>query len=242
MFLVRQDWRTAGPRPGGRGGRAGDRRGSPATKAASLVAADAPVKVLGPPDLRVPRRREAPSGARSHSVDPRGDCLTPARRRVASRIACCRRGRGASWPSTSVRTAGVGVRNDRVTVMERTNVDLGARSSAVRAGSRRRRPVVHLVPRGASGARARRGSRRGVRRPGQAAVRGGAGRRGERRGRAGSGGLATRPRRGGGCVRLGGGGRPRRRRVPCGVRRATWSSCSTVGAGWMMHGWIWTRP
>ncbi len=100
--------------------------GSPATKAASLVAADAPVKVLGPARPFVSRGGEKLRAALDRfSVDPRGrdcldagastggftDCLLQA---GAGRVVAVDVGYGqlAWW-----------VRNDpRVTVMERTNV------------------------------------------------------------------------------------------------------------------------
>jgi 23S rRNA (cytidine1920-2'-O)/16S rRNA (cytidine1409-2'-O)-methyltransferase len=100
--------------------------GSPATKAASLVAADAPVKVLGPARPFVSRGGEKLRAALDRfSVDPRGrdcldagastggftDCLLQA---GAGRVVAVDVGYGQlAW----------GVRNDpRVTVMERTNV------------------------------------------------------------------------------------------------------------------------
>ena len=137
--------------------------GSPATKAASLVAADAPVKVLGPArPFRVPRRREAPGGARSLRRRPARPRLSR-RRRVDGWVhglpvaggGGARRGR-----RRRVRPAGVGgaQRPPRDGDGAHERADPGAGRSAVRAGSRRRRPVVHLVARGASGARARRGS------------------------------------------------------------------------------------
>ena len=100
--------------------------GSPATKAASLVAADAPVKVLGPARPFVSRGGEKLRAALDRfGVDPRGrdcldagastggftDCLLQA---GAGRVVAVDVGYGQlAWE----------VRNDpRVTVMERTNV------------------------------------------------------------------------------------------------------------------------
>ena len=100
--------------------------GSPATKAASLVAADAPVQVLGPARRFVSRGGEKLRAALDRfGVDPRGrdcldagastggftDCLLQA---AAGRVVAVDVGYGQlAWE----------VRNDpRVTVMERTNV------------------------------------------------------------------------------------------------------------------------
>ncbi len=100
--------------------------GSPATKAASLVAADAPVQVLGPARRFVSRGGEKLRAALDRfGVDPRGrdcldagastggftDCLLQA---GAGRVVAVDVGYGQlAWE----------VRNDpRVTVMERTNV------------------------------------------------------------------------------------------------------------------------
>ncbi len=100
--------------------------GSPATKAASLVAADAPVQVLGPARRFVSRGGEKLRSALDRfGVDPRGracldagastggftDCLLQA---GAGRVVAVDVGYGQlAW----------NVRNDpRVTVMERTNV------------------------------------------------------------------------------------------------------------------------
>ena len=100
--------------------------GSPATKAASLVAADAPVQVLGPARRFVSRGGEKLRAALDRfGVDPRGrdcldagastggftDCLLQA---GAGRVVAIDVGYGQlAWE----------VRNDpRVTVMERTNV------------------------------------------------------------------------------------------------------------------------
>ena len=100
--------------------------GSPATKAASLVASDAPVQVLGPARRFVSRGGEKLRAALDRfGVDPRGrdcldagastggftDCLLQA---GAGRVAAVDVGYGQlAWE----------VRNDpRVTVMERTNV------------------------------------------------------------------------------------------------------------------------
>ena len=215
--------------------------GSPATKAASLVAADVPVQVLGPARRFVSRGGEKLRAALDRfGVDPRGrdcldagastggftDCLLQA---GAGRVVAVDVGYGQlAWE----------VRNDpRVTVMERTNVrtlepadlpfapelvvaDLSFISlravlpALVRAAAPDAEFVVLVKPQ----------------------FEAGPGRRGERGRRAGPGGLATRARRG---------GRTRSARWrwacsassrrPCGARRGTWSSCSTAGVGWMMH-------
>ena len=100
--------------------------GSPATKASSLVADDAPVQVIGPPRRYVSRGGEKlRSGLDRFAVDPRDrdcldagastggftDCLLQA---GAARVAAVDVGYGQlDWS----------IRNDpRVTVMERTNV------------------------------------------------------------------------------------------------------------------------
>ena len=138
--------------------------GSPATKAASLVADDAPVQVLGPARRFVSRGGEKLRSALDRfGVDPARPRL-PRRRRLHGRVhrLPAAGGRGARrGRRRRLRPARVGdpQRPARHGDGAHERAEPGARAPAVRARPGRRRPVVHLAARGAARARARRGSR-----------------------------------------------------------------------------------
>ena len=224
--------------------------GSPVTKAASLVTADAPVQVLGPARRFVSRGgeklRSGPRSLRGRPARPR----LSRRRRVDGRVhrLPAAAGRGARrGRRRRLRPAGVVDPQRPPRHGDGAHERPGPRARSV---CRSRRTSSSPTSRSSRCARCcRRSCAPQVRdaefvRAGEAAVRGGAGRTW------GAGGVVRDPEvwrrgpgRGGGGVRLGGcracWASSRRR---CEVRRATWSSCSMVGAGWMMHRSTWTRP
>ena len=184
--------------------------GSPATKAATLVADDAPVALSGRRggSSRAAGRSSMRRSTGSASTPRAATAWTPAPRPAGSPIACSRRAPRGWSPSTSGTASSRGrcAPTTAVTVMERTNVrDLAPADLPFVSGAGRRRSVVHLAADRAAGARRRLARRRrDVRPPGQAAVRGG-----PRRRRAAAASSAT-PRCGAGSSTRGRGGVRRR--------------------------------